>query len=298
VDRLPGDDAAVLRTGGVRQVITTDHLRAVTADPVLMTRIAAIHALGDIWAMGATPQAATVSLILPRLSPVLQARTLAEIMATADEVMAEAGAAIAGGHTSLGEELTIGFTLTGLCERDPVTLAGAQAGDVLILTKPLGSGVILAAEMRGLADGADVAACHASMVQPQAQASAILSTAHAMTDVTGFGLAGHLAGICDASGVGAVIELAAVPLLPGAKALAEKGVRSSLWPDNRAGAGTVFGAAGPVGDLLFDPQTCGGLLAAVPPDQAETTLRALTEAGYRAAIIGELTPGDPVIICR
>lgn len=298
VDRLPGDDAAILQTGGVRQVITTDHLRAVTADPVLMTRIAAIHALGDIWAMGATPQAATVSLILPRLSPSLQARTLAEIMATADEVMGMAGAAIAGGHTSLGEELTIGFTMTGLCERDPVTLAGGRAGDVLILTKPIGSGVILAAEMRGQADGAVVAACHAHMVQPQARASAILSMAHAMTDVTGFGLAGHLAGICVASGLGAVVDLAAVPLLPGAASLAGQGVRSSLWSDNRGGAGPVLGAAGPVGDLMFDPQTCGGLLAAVPPDQAGQAITALTEAGYQAAIIGELTAGDLVITCR
>jgi selenide, water dikinase len=298
VDRLSGDDAAILRTGGVRQVITTDHLRAVTADPVLMTRIAAIHALGDIWAMGATPQAATVSLVLPRLSADLQARTLAEIMATADKVMAEAGAAIAGGHTSLGDELTIGFTLTGLCDRDPLTLAGGKPGDVLVLTKPIGSGVILAAEMRGLASGEVVAACHDAMIVPQSPASAILSVAHAMTDVTGFGLAGHLAGMCAASGVGATLDLDRIPLLTGAKALAVAGVRSTLWQDNRSGSGTIFGAAGPVGDLLFDPQTCGGLLAAVPQDQAGTILDGLQTAGYAAAIIGALTAGDTIITCR
>jgi selenide,water dikinase len=298
VDRLPGDDAAILNTGGVRQVITTDHLRTVTADPVLMTRIAAIHALGDIWAMGAMPQAALVSLTLPRMSEALQARTLAEIMGTADDVLGREGAAIAGGHTSVGEELTIGFTLTGLCDRDPVTLAGGRPGDALILTKPLGSGVILAAEMRGRATGGAVAACHDIMTRSQAEASRILSAAHAMTDVTGFGLAGHLSGICAASGTGAALDLGAIPLMAGAAGLAAEQIRSSLWQDNRSGSGPVFGAAGPVGDLLFDPQTCGGLLAAVAADNAVPLLAALRAAGYNAAIIGRLTEGAPVITCH
>lgn len=108
------------------QVISTDHLRAFTEDPVTMTRITAQHALNDIWAMGALPQAATVTLILPKQSPTLQERLLTEIMEAAHQEMKAAGAAIVGGHTSLGEELTIGFTLTGLCERAPITL-GARA---------------------------------------------------------------------------------------------------------------------------------------------------------------------------
>jgi selenide,water dikinase len=298
VDRLPGDDAALIRIGDQRQVITTDHLRAVTEDPVLMTRIAAIHALGDIWAMGAEPQAALVTLILPRMSPDLQARTMAEIMATAAEVMADAGAAIAGGHTSQGDELTIGFTLTGLCHRAPITLSGAKAGDALILTKPIGSGVILAAEMRGEARGAQVSAAHATMTQPQGAAARILHNAHAMTDVTGFGLAGHLAGMCSASTLRASVILADVPLMDGAEALATQGIRSTLWPDNRGASGPVFGASGPRGDLMFDPQTCGGLLAAVAPDTAPALLADLRAAGYTAAIIGHLEQGDPAVTFR
>lgn len=298
VDRLPGDDAAVLRMGDTRQVITTDHLRAVTEDPVLMTRIAAIHALGDIWAMGATPQAALVTLILPRMSPDLQSRTMAEIMATAADTLTAAGATIAGGHTSQGDELTIGFTLTGLLDRDPVRLDKAQPGDALILTKPLGSGTILAAEMRGLAPGHDVTACHAAMIQPQSEAARHLTHAHAMTDITGFGLAGHLAGICTASGLAAEVTLSAVPLLQGAESLAAEGIHSSLYPQNRTSSGPVFGANGPRGDLMFDPQTCGGLLAAIPPESAAHTLAALQNAGYDAALIGHLTAGAPAITFR
>ncbi len=277
-----GDDAAEVQPG---QVMSTDHLRALTHDPVLMTRIAAVHALGDIWAMGAKPQAATASLILPRMSAALQERTMAEIMTTASEVFAKAGAKIIGGHSSLGDELTIGFTITGLTKA-PITLAGAKPGDQLILTKPIGSGTIMAAEMAGKANGADVMACLDLMVQDQSEASAILGKAHAMTDITGFGLAGHLRGMCDASDVGVELHLDAIPLMDGALALSAAGVRSSLFEDNRIGAGAI---EGPVMDLLFDPQTAGGLLAAVAPKSAETALKKLQAAGYTASVIGEIT---------
>ena len=283
-----GDDAGQVQPG---QVMSTDHLRALTNDPVLMTRIAGIHALGDIWAMGAKPQAATVNLILPKMSTALHERTLVEIMATANDVIGSAGANVIGGHTSVGDELTIGFTVTGLT-KNPITLAGARPGDHLILTKPIGSGTIMAAEMAGQAKGADVIACLDLMMQDQAQASTILGKAHAMTDITGFGLVGHLRGICDASGVGAVIDLGAIPVMDGAVALSEAGVRSSLFSDNQAGAGVIDGAAF---DLLFDPQTAGGLLAAVAPKTAQTVLKKLQDAGYRAAMIGEITDGRDII---
>jgi selenide,water dikinase len=276
-----GDDAAEIQKG---QVMSTDHLRAFTHDPVLMTRIAAVHALGDIWAMGAKPQAATASLILPRMSADLQERTMAEIMATAVDVFGKAGGKIIGGHSSLGEELTIGFTVTGLAQR-PITLTGAKVGDRLIVTKPIGSGTIMAAEMAGKVSGADVIACFDLMVQDQARASEILGKAHAMTDITGFGLAGHLRGICDASDVGAELHLDQIPLMNGALGLSAAGVRSSLFEDNRAGAGPI---TGPHFDLLFDPQTAGGLLAAIAHDQAEAAVKALIEAGYQAAIVGQI----------
>lgn len=295
---LPGDDAAILKTGGATQVMTTDHLRAMLADPVVMTRIAAVHALGDIWAMGATPQAVTATIILPRLATSLQERTLAEIMTTAHAVFSGVGAAIVGGHTSQGDELTIGFTITGLCDRPPITLAGAQAGDAVILTKPIGSGVIMAAEMQSKAAGGDVAAALDLMVQPQGNAAHILQAAHAMTDVTGFGLAGHLAGICATSGTGAEIALADVPLMQGAEALAASGMQSSLYRDNRAGVAGVSGAIGPVSDLMFDPQTAGGLMACVDGPSAAALVTDLRKAGYTAAIIGQITDRPEQIILR
>ncbi|UWQ81287.1 selenide, water dikinase SelD [Leisingera sp. S132] len=284
---LPGDDAALLTTGNVNQVISTDHLRSFTNDPVLMTRIAAVHALGDIWAMGADPQAATANLILPRMSPALQARTLQEIMGTASEVMQAAGAAIIGGHTSLGDELTIGLTVTGLCPRPAITLAGAEPGDALILTKPIGSGVLLAAEMAGEAKGDWVAAALEQMSQPQGAAARILQDAHAMTDVTGFGLLGHLLGICEASRTGAELSAGKIPLIQGAAELADRGIRSSLFPANQAALPELRTTGWQ--DLLFDPQTAGGLLAAVSPGQADELLAQLTAAGYPAALIGRIT---------
>ncbi|TLP60358.1 selenide, water dikinase SelD [Parasedimentitalea maritima] len=286
---LPGDDAALLMTGGVQQVISSDHLRALTNDVVVMARIAAVHALGDIWAMGAQPQAATANLILPRMSPELQERTLREIMATASQLMREAGSEIVGGHTSLGDELTIGFTVTGLCHQPAVTLAGALPGDVLILTKPIGSGVIMAAEMAGQANGEWVAAALTQMSRPQERASEILNCAHAMTDVTGFGLYGHLSGICEASGLGARLNTGAVPLMQGAAQLADLGIRSSLFADNRALAPNQQTSSAQ--DLLFDPQTAGGLLAAVCANNAETLLNELQQAGESAAVIGTMTSG-------
>lgn len=291
VQSVAGDDAAILRTGGVTQVVTTDHLRAFSNDPVVMTRIAAIHALGDIWAMGAAPQAATINVILPRMSADLQKRTLTEIMQSADRVLREAGAAIVGGHTSLGDEMTIGFTITGLAKSTPITIAGARAGDVLILTKPVGSGVIMATEMAGAARGEDVITALDLMCQSQAKAASILSKAHAMTDVTGFGLAGHLAGICEASNVAATLKLNDIPVMNGALELSQGGTRSTLFQDNFAGIDSIFGATGPHADLLFDPQTAGGLLAAVSPRSAPSMLKKLHAAGYTAALIGSLGQG-------
>jgi selenide,water dikinase len=295
VETVAGDDAAILRMGDVRQVVSTDHLRALTLDPYLTARIAAVHALGDIWAMGAEPQAATATVILPRLSDALQRRTLSEIMTGAEEVMADAGAAIVGGHSSIGSELTVGFTVTGLCKAPPITLEGARPGDALILTKPLGSGVIFAAEMASAAPGGVVADCLDHMLQGQGAASRCLSQANALTDITGFGLAGHLSGLCEASGVAAEVVLADVPLLEGALARSEAGHFSSLLPANRQGAGVVIGAEGPRGDLMFDPQTAGGLLAALPEEAAEGVLQRLTEAGYPAARIGRILEGPPSV---
>jgi len=293
-----GEDAAVIETGGVSQVLSVDHLRAFVEDPALMARISALHALGDIWAMGARPQAALVSVTLPRMSETLQARTMAEIMEAADAVMAGAGARIVGGHSSMGAEMSLGFALTGLVARAPITLGGARPGDALILTRGIGSGTLLAAEMRGAARGCDIAALVALLSQPQGDAAAILGQAHAMTDVTGFGLAGHLGNICRASGLCARLDLEAVPMLSGAEALAARGIRSTIWEANRRAAPVAGLGDGPRAVLLHDPQTAGGLLAAVDPAQADDLVARLRDAGHNAAVIGTMArdvPGVAVV---
>jgi selenide,water dikinase len=288
-----GDDAAVLPAGDGWQALSTDHLRAVTEDPWVMARIAAVHALGDVWAMAARPQAALATVILPRMSEALQVRTLAEIVDGAERVFAAEGCRIVGGHTSLGAELTIGFTVTGQGDGRAVGLGGAQPGDSLLLTKPLGSGTMLAAEMQLAARGDWVTACLEAMQVPQAAASRLLAGAHAMTDVTGFGLAGHLANICRASGVAADIDVAAVPVLPGAIELAARGIRSTIYPANLRHAFAAEAPSDPRAALLYDPQTAGGLLAAVAPESAEPARVALCAAGYPAAIVGRVRAGPP-----
>jgi selenide,water dikinase len=288
----PGDDAAILAHGKGYQVLTTDHVRAFTEDPYLLAKITAVHAMGDIWSMGARPQTALAQIILPRMTPRMQAETLREIMGAAAEAFGAEGADVVGGHTSLGAELTIGFTVTGLAANRPVDQAGALPGDWLIVTKPIGTGVILAAEMARAAPGEVVAHALASMMRPQGAAARILGAeAHAMTDITGFGLAGHLMTMLDASGTAARISLAHVPLLPGADALSGVGHGSTLLPANKASMSRMFLTESPRADLLFDPQTAGGLLAAVPADKAMDLVRRLREAGEPAAIIGEVIDG-------
>lgn len=296
----PGDDAAVLAVGGARQVITTDHLRAFVEDPHLMARLAAVHALGDIWAMGAEPQVALAQVTLPRLSDALQARMLAEVMAGAAEVFTAAGAEIAGGHTSVGDGLTLGFTVTGLTRR-PVGKTGAAPGDVILLTKPLGTGVLLAGEMAlarlstpGVMLGEAYAATLESMARPLGGAAAILrDRASSMTDVTGFGLAGHLWEMLGKGALSAEISLAALPFLPGAEDLAAQGVASTLFPANRAALDWHLEAPlGPRTDLLCDPQTCGGLLATVPAIFTPAILAALEAAGEPVWQIGQVLAAE------
>lgn len=288
----PGDDAALLTVGETTLAITTDHLRAFWEDPWVFARITALHALGDIWAMGAAPQSALMHLTLPPLSPDLQARTLAEVLDAAQSVFTPEGAEIIGGHTTVGAEMTLGFTLTGLPDR-VLPLDGAHPGDDLILTRPIGTGTLLAAEMAGQADGADIAALLERLSTAQGDVARILTKkAHAMTDVTGFGLAGHAIRMGRASGVTLALALDRVPTLTGAEDLAAQGHHASIWMANRALH------KGPLPDsakarLLFDPQTAGGLLAAVPPKATEDLLRQLGKLGVQAARIGSVRDEGP-----
>lgn len=290
VETGPGDDAGVLRIGGVRQVLTTDHLRAFTEDPGLMARIAAQHALGDVRAMGASAQSALAQICLPRASETLQRRMMEEIMTAASEVFASEGAVILGGHSTMGAELTIGFTVTGLAEGDPIRVDGARAGDALILTGRIGTGVLLAADMQGRARGPDIAALWSAVAGGPGPVTEVLRGAHAMTDVTGFGLAGHLMTMCRASGIGAEIAMDRVPLYDGALAASEQGIRSTLYAANRANA-PVFGPDTAATALLHDPQTAAGFLAAVDAETAAEVLARLRMAGVGAVQIGHMVAG-------
>ncbi len=286
-----GDDAAVLKSGRQEQVITTDHLRAFVDDPGLFARITAIHALGDVWASGAEAQAALATIILPPMAENLQAAMVAEIMNAATRVFSEAGADIVGGHTSTGTELSLGFTVTGLA-RKTIRQGTAKPGDVLVLTKPVGTGVVMAGEMALKTRGQDAEACWQSMARSQAKASALLcETATAMTDVTGFGLAGHLATLLGSHH--GQLELEAIPLLPGAEALAGADVRSTLFEANRLPAETLDAPPGARTDLLIDPQTAGGLLAAIPAGKLDATLKAFEEAKEPIWVIGSVTDATP-----
>ncbi|MBT8425800.1 MAG: selenide, water dikinase SelD, partial [Silicimonas sp.] len=282
VHKLPGDDAAILTFGSARQVISTDHLRAFWSDPWLMARIAAVHAANDVLAMGAEPQAALAQITLPPMTEAMQAAWLTEILDGANGIFTTENIALAGGHTSVGSEFTIGFTVTGIVADKPLALDGAAPGDALILTAPLGSGTVLAAEMEGKAQGDDVARVLSALSAPRgAIARALSPFANTMTDVTGFGLAGHLSRMANRSGLSCEIALDDLPIFDGAEELAAKGVRSTIWAANRAAVEATLPETLRAA-LLFDPQTAGGFLAAVPSDKANHALTACREAGAEA----------------
>ncbi|HTI79655.1 MAG TPA: selenide, water dikinase SelD [Acetobacteraceae bacterium] len=302
VSRLPGpdvlvgldapDDAAVmLPPPGMAVVQSVDYFRAFLDDPFVFGQIAAAHALSDLHAMGARPWTALAIAAVPYTASSAKMRTeLADMLAGATDVLTADGCSLVGGHSAEATEPALGFSVTGLAE--PTRLlrkSGLRPDDVLILTKPLGTGIILAAHMRGLTRAYCLQAAIASMCQSNATASRILRAhgAVACTDVTGFGLAGHLMEMLHASNVAATLWPDQIPTLPGARELAAHGVESTLASENRR---VLDGHP-----LLVDPQTSGGLLTGVSPDRAEACLNALRAAGMQAAMIGIASDGSPAI---
>lgn len=295
------DDAAVLRVPPGKAVVqTVDFFRAFIDDPWVFGRIAANHALGDVFAMGAEAQSATAIATVP---PGLEAKvedTLFQMMSGAVSVLNEAGCALVGGHTGEGRELALGFAVNGLMDETlagVMTKGGLRPGDALILTKPMGTGTLLAAHARLAAKGRWIDAALASMQVSNRAAAACLMAhgARACTDLTGFGLLGHLVEMTKPSGVDAELELDALPLLEGARETAAAGILSSLQPANvrlrRALRNQEAALNHPAYPLLFDPQTAGGLLASVPADRAEACLAELRRLGYvHAAAIGRVLP--------
>lgn len=291
------DDAAVIAVPpGQVLVQTVDFFRAFIDDPWVFGQIAANHALSDLHAMQALPQSALAIATIP---PGLDAKVeelLFQMMSGALEVLRAAGCALTGGHTAEGRELALGFAINGLADASLATLtrkAGLAPGQALILTKALGTGTILVAREALAVSGRAVEMAVATMLQSNAQAARCLRAhgAQACTDVTGFGLIGHLMEMTRASGVDASLVLADIPALPGAIDSLRQGHVSSLHVGNLKARTAVHQwetyTSDPCWPLLFDPQTSGGLLAGVPVDRAQSCVRALHALGYsRACIIG------------
>jgi selenide,water dikinase len=294
------DDAAVLRVpAGKLLVQSVDHFRAFLDDPFLFGQIAAAHALSDLHAMGAQPWTALAIAAVPFGPGAKMRADLSAMLLGATRVLLEDGCTLVGGHSGEADEAALGFSVTGLGEPETLTRkSGLRRGDALILTKPLGTGIVLAGHMRGLTRAAWLAAAIDSMCRSNATAARILRehAVTACTDVTGFGLAGHLAEMTSASSVAATIWLQAIPVLPGALELVATGVESTLAPDNARIVPNL--GTEPRERVLIDPQTSGGLLAGVPAARSAACLRALTAAGMTAAIIGvveETLPDAPMI---
>ncbi len=292
------DDAAVTTLpAGTLAVHSIDGFRSFTSDAFVFGQVAAAHALSDLYAMGATPQSALAYATLPLAAPRLMQRDLTQLLAGAVKVLNAAGAQLVGGHTSESAELALALSVNGHAARSELRAKDLpRAGDVLILTKRLGTGVVMAGDMRGLSKNAWTDAALAQMVATNGVAAQALAAfdVHALTDVTGFGLAGHLGEMLRRRECSAVLHLATLPALDGARELIERGVRSSLYHDNaQLAAGITLDATDAPQAwqaLIFDPQTSGGLLLALPADQAERCLAALREAGEVATAIGKIEP--------
>ena len=303
------DDAAVTKVPeGKVLVQTIDSFRAMIDDPYVFGKISANHSLGDVFAMNAEAKTALAVATLPFAIESKIEDTLESLLRGALEVFAEAGVSLVGGHTSEGAELSLGFAINGIAaESDLLRKGGMRPGDRILLTKPIGTGTLFAAHMRLRAKGRWITAALESMLESNRAAASCLFTheASSCTDVTGFGLLGHLVEMTKASIVDARLEVDAIPILDGARETVAMGILSSLQPQNvrlrRAIADIERVARIPEYPLLFDPQTAGGLLATVPGDRAEECVAALRELGYgQAAIIGEVRErsgrAEPIVI--
>lgn len=300
----PLDDAAVVRPEGAERslVLTIDVITPIVDDPGLFGAIAATNALSDVYAMGGSPEVALSFVGFP--DDDLPPEVLREILAGTREACARARCAIVGGHTVADSEPKCGLAVVGSV--DPASIwsqAGAQAGDLLVLTKAIGTGLVGHAVKAGTAAPAELEAAAQSMLALNDVAMAVGRTvgAHACTDVTGFGLLGHLRNLVEASRLGARLRAADVPQLPGALAIAERdcvpgGTKRNL---RYAAPVTTFSDTLPrtLRLLLADAQTSGGLLLCIPADRGAQALQQLHDQGCNAAaIVGELrASAEPTI---
>ncbi len=296
------DDAAVYQINETQAIVaTTDFFMPIVDDPFDFGRIAATNAISDVYAMGGTPLFALALVGMPVNT--LPLDTIKRILDGGESICREAGIPIAGGHTIDSVEPIYGLVAIGLV--DPRKLkrnAGARPGDKLILGKPLGVGIYSAALKKQQLDDAGYAAMIRSTTQLNKPGVALgeLESVHALTDVTGFGLLGHLLEICKGSGVGARIDFDALPCMPLALALAKQGLVTGASARNWAGYGNRVNLSAGMDDahraVLTDPQTSGGLLVSCAPDATESVLSIFRSQGFaEAKIIGEVIEGNPVV---
>jgi selenide, water dikinase len=299
------DDAAVYLINERQAIVaTTDFFMPIVDDPFDFGAIAATNAISDIYAMGGTPLFALALVGMP--VDKLPVETIRRILEGGEAVCARAGIPIAGGHTIDSVEPIYGLVAIGIVDPQNVKRnAGAQTGDTLVLGKPLGIGIYSAALKKGQLSAENYATLVAAATQLNTPGIMLgtMASVHALTDVTGFGLAGHLLEVCRASGVGATIDMARIPLHPGVLDLARGGVVTGASGRNWTGYGQDVTLGNDMADaeraLLTDPQTSGGLLVACAPDATHDVLVLFRAKGFhRAAVIGEITTGAPRVAVR
>jgi selenide,water dikinase len=297
------DDAAVYKIDDhTAMVQTVDFFPPIVDDPYTFGAIAAANALSDIYAMGGKP---VLALAVAAFPDVLDPQIAAAILQGGADKVAEAGAVVAGGHTVVDREPKYGLCVTGLI--DPVRLtpkANARPGDQLLLTKPIGTGIITTAAKQDRVQAGDLAVTIDSMLQLNRRAADLARqvTIHSATDITGFGLLGHAAEIARNSGVGLRIETAQLPILPGALGYAEAGCipggldRNMLYLEADNYVHYARELPEPLRLILFDPQTSGGLLFALPPEAASELTRLCADADQAIWTIGEVVAGSGIEI--
>jgi len=295
----PADDAAVYRLDDERAIVfTVDFFPPLVDDPRAFGAIAATNALNDVFAMGGAPLLALSVAAFPEELPV---EVLGDVLAGADERVRAAGAILAGGHTIRDAEPKYGLAVVGMVHPDAIwPKAGAAPGDTLFLTKALGTGIVLQAERDAIAPAGALEAAIESMLELNRDAAEALRpfTPNAVTDVTGFGLLGHVHELAQRSGVRVVIEAEALPLLPSALELSKQGVRTGGDRRNRdyAGPHVESHADATLEALAYDPQTAGGLLISLPTERGAVLEATFASAGLGLTRIGSVEAGAGVIL--
>jgi selenide,water dikinase len=296
----PADDAAVYRLDDERALVfTVDFFPPLVDDPAAFGAIAATNALNDVYAMGGRP---LLALSVAAFPEDLAGEAVAAVLAAADAKVREAGALLAGGHTLRDDEAKYGLAVVGTVHPDGVwTKSSARPGDVLLLTKPLGTGIVLTAARKGILGPAERDAAVAQMTTLNREAAEALMPfePNAVTDVTGFGLFGHAMEMATRSGVRLLLESTRLPTLPGAVEAARAGIRTGGDQRNREyaeGRVALQDVPEELGLLGFDPQTAGGLLVSLPADRAAVAEATLRARALHVARIGEVDGGPAGVV--